>query len=201
MAPVRFIISSMAKTRFRGYCAAGCGSSVFSGNERAKYCSVTCAYARYGERKACPVCGKIVRTKKKVYCSLACHHRQLHDNRCAMLENGTYPQVTSNNFIRRYLIERYGPRCAKCGWAQRHPVTGNVPVEVEHIDGDWTNNALDISYCCVQTATRLRPRTARSTAAGVVRRDWAAGTTRCAQKGINAAPKQVEGALPTWRSG
>jgi hypothetical protein len=30
----------------------------------------------------------------------------------------------------------------RCGWSRRHPTTGKVPVEVEHIDGNWENNRL-----------------------------------------------------------
>jgi predicted HNH restriction endonuclease len=55
------------------------------------------------------------------------------------LEAGEY-KTNANRFIRRYLIERFGEKCARCGWAERHPKTGKVPVEVEHIDGDWRNN-------------------------------------------------------------
>jgi hypothetical protein len=37
------------------------------------------------------------------------------------------------------LAEKLGEGCARCGWSERHPTTGKVPVEVEHIDGDWRN--------------------------------------------------------------
>ena len=30
--------------------------------------------------------------------------------------------------------------CWRCGWAEVHPVTGRVPLHVDHIDGDWHNN-------------------------------------------------------------
>ena len=42
--------------------------------------------------------------------------------------------------IRRWLYEQQGERCWQCGWAETHPVTGNVMVQVDHIDGDRTNN-------------------------------------------------------------
>jgi hypothetical protein len=31
-------------------------------------------------------------------------------------------------------------RCRRCGWGERNLHTGRVPLEIEHIDGDWTNN-------------------------------------------------------------
>lgn len=45
--------------------------------------------------------------------------------------------------MRRYLIHRFGEKCSRCGWAKRNAKTGKVPVEVEHIDGDWRNNRVE----------------------------------------------------------
>jgi len=38
------------------------------------------------------------------------------------------------------LIEKYHNRCSACGWNKKHPITGVVPLEVDHIDGDSENN-------------------------------------------------------------
>ncbi len=38
------------------------------------------------------------------------------------------------------MIEKYGERCSECGWNERHPITGQVPLTVQHIDGNWRNN-------------------------------------------------------------
>jgi hypothetical protein len=27
-----------------------------------------------------------------------------------------------------------------CGWAEAHPITGRIPLEFDHIDGDCSNN-------------------------------------------------------------
>jgi hypothetical protein len=43
--------------------------------------------------------------------------------------------------LRRYLIEKTGNACQKCDWNQRHPVTGLVPLEIDHIDGNSENNS------------------------------------------------------------
>ncbi len=49
--------------------------------------------------------------------------------------------VTANisRHIKRYLRRKYNDQCSRCGWGERHPVTGSVPLEVDHING----NALD----------------------------------------------------------
>jgi 5-methylcytosine-specific restriction endonuclease McrA len=31
----------------------------------------------------------------------------------------------------------------ECGWDKINPITNNVPIELEHIDGDSTNNSLE----------------------------------------------------------
>lgn len=135
----------MRKKPFRGYCAAGCGNPVFSRFEKAKYCSVHCAVAQTKrERRPCAVCGTIVALAKQIYCSQRCHRTAEFERRRNQLEAGQYCDVYNcNGFVRKYLIHRYGERCSQCGWDKRHPKTGRVPVEVEHIDGDWRNNRVE----------------------------------------------------------
>jgi ribosomal protein L44E len=42
-------------------------------------------------------------------------------------------------FVKGYLISVLGEKCTRCGWSERHPRTRRVPLELEHIDGDWRN--------------------------------------------------------------
>lgn len=130
----------MRKKPFRGYCQSGCGKEVFSRSQRAKYCSVTCAKFRYGPRGICANCGSRLSTHQYKYCSSACQQDDYFKKRSAELESGTYKTYACNRFIRRYLVAKLGERCSQCGWDKQHPRTGRVPVEVEHIDGDYKNN-------------------------------------------------------------
>lgn len=43
--------------------------------------------------------------------------------------------------VRRWMVETYGEKCSRCGWCERHPVTGKVPLTIDHIDGDVANCA------------------------------------------------------------
>ena len=45
-----------------------------------------------------------------------------------------------SSHIRKYLREKYGNRCSVCSWAEHHSLTGSVPLEVDHINGDATDN-------------------------------------------------------------
>ncbi len=42
--------------------------------------------------------------------------------------------------LRRFLIEKFGEKCSKCGWNKRHSLTNVVPLEVDHKDGNSGNN-------------------------------------------------------------
>lgn len=61
-------------------------------------------------------------------------------------KNGTPPSPPVNRYgglsrhIRRYIFSKFDNKCAICGWAQLNPHTGRIPLEVDHIDGDWRNN-------------------------------------------------------------
>ena len=44
--------------------------------------------------------------------------------------------------IRRYLVDLEG-KCTQCGWAEVNPTSGNLPLEVDHIDGNPLNNSRD----------------------------------------------------------
>ena len=44
---------------------------------------------------------------------------------------------------KNYLIEKFGNKCMQCDWNKINPVTGLVPIQLEHIDGDSDNNNLE----------------------------------------------------------
>lgn len=120
---------------------------------QAKYCSLRCANSRSDANRSpgpCRICGKTVALAKQVFCSQACHRKNEFLRRCELLERGGYCGVYNcNGFVRKYLVFHHGERCSRCGWDKRHPKTGRVPVEVEHIDGDWRNNRVDnITLLC-----------------------------------------------------
>jgi hypothetical protein len=56
------------------------------------------------------------------------------------LETGMRGRTATSSHIRRYLFEKYNQSCKKCRWNKVHPVTQRVPLEINHIDGDFTNN-------------------------------------------------------------
>lgn len=84
---------------------------------------------------------------QKSYCSHSCgkkHQRAMYIEswKCGN-ENGSSGQYSLSRHIRQYLFEKYDNKCCQCGWNTPHPVDGKIPLEVDHIDGDYTNNKED----------------------------------------------------------
>lgn len=96
-------------------------------------------------RENCRFCGKVVISRPNVYCSNKCqkdHQYQIYIERWqAGLETGSIIGFAAvSGHVRRYLIEKYSEQCSSCGWNKRHPVTGKVPLEVHHVNGDNSDN-------------------------------------------------------------
>jgi hypothetical protein len=47
---------------------------------------------------------------------------------------------TVSPHIKRYLRRKFSNKCCLCNWAQVNPVTKQVPLVADHIDGNWRNN-------------------------------------------------------------
>lgn len=62
------------------------------------------------------------------------------------LETGMRGKTSISKHIKRYLFEKYNNACMKCGWCKRNPYTNLIPLEVEHIDGNYLNNKEDNLY-------------------------------------------------------
>jgi hypothetical protein len=56
------------------------------------------------------------------------------------LETGNRGLVQVSNHVRRYLIEKHGEQCQRCGWNERNLATGRIPITVSHINGDWSDS-------------------------------------------------------------
>lgn len=96
------------------------------------------------EVTTCKNCDKIV-SKLHIYCDNACQH-EYRRNRIVQ-EWKDDPSVALNaalqirSPIRKYLLDKYDHKCARCGWCECNPITGRPSLEIEHIDGDFYNNS------------------------------------------------------------
>ncbi len=117
----------------------------FSYSKDRKFCSKSCSATfnnkiRSEEKSKCLNCYKETNRRNK-YCSNKCqgiYKTKLYFDRIEM----GITDLPSNNY-KNYLIDKYGNKCMKCGWCEVHQITGKVPIQLEHKDGDSSNNRLE----------------------------------------------------------
>lgn len=95
----------------------------------------------------CENCGSELKRRSQIkYCSNKCQIDFQYKNYIkdwkSNIKSGDRGIVTKtiSQHLKRYLMEKYGNRCVLCGWKKKHPITGVVPLEIDHIDGNAENN-------------------------------------------------------------
>lgn len=92
----------------------------------------------------CLNCGKELVGRAKKYCNNQCQadykYKSYIENWKAGLEDGMKGAYQLSNHIKRYLLEKTNYKCEKCGWGETNPYTNTIPLEVDHIDGNYQNN-------------------------------------------------------------
>jgi len=92
----------------------------------------------------CLYCGKKLINKRYKYCNHNCqriYQYLIYINKWKLgLVDGIKGKASISGYIRYYLFEKYNNSCQKCEWGIKNEHTGKVPLEVHHIDGDYTNN-------------------------------------------------------------
>ena len=100
------------------------------------------------KQRECIKCGKDISKREKrnnkECCSLRCANQSRYEEFIKRWLSGDEDGIVGNNYtsirIKRWIIETRGEKCEKCGWAERNPITGNIPISLHHIDGNWKNN-------------------------------------------------------------
>jgi hypothetical protein len=112
-----------------------------------KFCDRSCSasFNNRGVRRnggppvPCYTCGKLTRNPK--YCSIKCYSFPIEDWLADKVDGGSNGKLGGcKSPVRQYLLDECGHKCSKCGWNEVHPVTGKIPLEINHIDGDAHNN-------------------------------------------------------------
>lgn len=93
--------------------------------------------------KLCANCLKEIVSRNK-FCSLKCQKDYEYKNYIEKWKNGIEDGMRGNYqismHIKRYLFEKYLYKCSECGWSRTNPYTNKIPLEIEHIDGNYLNN-------------------------------------------------------------
>ena len=93
----------------------------------------------------CLNCNKELKGRATKYCNNKCQTDYQHSQWIARWQQGEETGIKGkyqiSDHIRRYLQEKYHNQCSRCGWSEINPYTGKVPLEIEHIDGNYLNNS------------------------------------------------------------
>jgi len=121
--------------------------------KNAKYCNRSCAAKKNNltpKRTAkapsvCLSCGAL--TKNKKYCRQSCQHTQNQSELVSSWlrgeSSGSTPTGHLSHWIRRWLLEKAGHKCSECGWSKVNPISNKIPLEIDHINGDHTDNRVE----------------------------------------------------------
>lgn len=130
-----------------------CGNPITT--RRAKHCSRACADAARPKRCAppCARCGSTTRSGRRLdqpYCSWGCWNEHRYESTgtfarwmsawVAGKASGTLENGKPDARVRQALVLLRGQQCELCGWNKVNPVSGRVPLHVDHIDGDRSRN-------------------------------------------------------------
>mgnify|MGYP001589277861 CR=1 FL=1 len=95
----------------------------------------------------CPVCGNKLKKYSIKYCSNRCQRDHEYEEYILRWKNGLLNgsrgilAKSISGYIKRYLFEKFGTKCSICGWNQKNPKTGKVPLEIDHINGNSEDNS------------------------------------------------------------
>ena len=113
------------------FCSQKC-SAIFNNKKRKKY------------NNLCLYCGN--KCHNKIYCNIKCKQKYNERKIFNEIENNKFSRKynsTESRWYKKYLIYKYGEKCMKCGWKERNLTSGNIPIELEHKDGNSNNNNLN----------------------------------------------------------
>ena len=90
----------------------------------------------------CKFCGKEI-PKNRSFCSSKCQGGYRTKECLEEWQNGERTGISGEykiaDYVRNYMLKKADYKCEKCGWGKINPFTGKIPLEIHHIDGDYTN--------------------------------------------------------------
>ncbi len=115
-----------------------------------KFCSHSCSATYSNKMRAiikddnfCLCCGETLKKNADSFCSHSCFGEFAYLSSINKWKLGIeFPNkhLKIPRYIRIYMFSKYNNKCSCCGWGEINPSTNKSPLEIEHIDGDYTNN-------------------------------------------------------------
>jgi hypothetical protein len=132
------------------YCK-NCGEEIL--NRGIDFCSQSCSAKFWNPKKRskrknlkCQCCDKSLHGRQgRKFCSIECNKKYKNDSWIKAWKSGEKLGFSGEAFtiapaIRRYLFDKYDHKCCKCGWNEVNLTTNKIPLQVNHLDGNPSNN-------------------------------------------------------------
>jgi hypothetical protein len=91
----------------------------------------------------CVNCNQEIKRNKR-YCSNTCQKEYQYKEYIEKWKkekvDGLRGEYQISMHIKTYLYKKFNNKYARCGWGEINPYTNKIPLEVEHIDGNYKNN-------------------------------------------------------------
>jgi hypothetical protein len=137
------------------YCSSSCAAKTnnlgrkLSKETRKKISISNGGKGNIREKRKCFNCGNIVFNK---FCNGKCQAEYEESIKIEKWLNGKLNGNSAcghSSYVKRYLRKKYDNKCSKCGWGEINPFSKNIPLEVEHIDGNpYNNNPDNVDLLC-----------------------------------------------------
>jgi hypothetical protein len=112
---------------------------------KGKFCGHRCSALHHrnrlgtGKTKPTCACGRILRTKtNRIFCYICWRIEYIRLWRLGVVSGEMGGKLS--RVIRDWLIETRGEKCELCDWSEVNTKTGNVPITIDHIDGNSMNH-------------------------------------------------------------
>lgn len=133
-----------ARTKYATKICPACGAEIPYEKREKQFCNHSCSAAFNNSKRIrprmCVGCGlPFTRRHVAAACSQRCDKEAKYRGYIQRWLNGEIPGgswAAVANPVRKWLIETHGEQCSICGWAEVHPVSKRIPLQVDHIDGD-----------------------------------------------------------------
>lgn len=126
------------------------------GRNQKIFCSNSCSavYNNTGKEKRkpkkCLVCGVLFKSRhaSQIVCSRKCMGERVSLRCREDFMAGRRAGYSGKNqrlakWLRQYIKNERGTQCSRCGWDGKHPIDGLSLTEINHIDGNASNCALE----------------------------------------------------------
>lgn len=97
------------------------------------------------KKRYCKYCGNELFKGQITQCNSKCQAAFQSEEKIKAWLSGKFDGLRGGNqlslTIRNYLLKQANYKCELCGWGEVNPITGLVPLEIHHKDGNYLNNS------------------------------------------------------------